>query len=138
MVGENSNGGTITACYSTGAVTGGDGTGGVAGNNNGGEVIACYSTGEVNGTIAGGVVGQNYGGTVTACYWSGTADSYDDEYDNHGIGLDNTTGYSTNANANPVTGSDTWTNIANTMNDAIPDDCPYQWDLSGLHLVPKS
>ena len=129
VVGYN-EGATITACYSTGDVTGGDVTGGVVGYNEGATITACYSTGDVTGVDAGGVVGYNENGSnVTACYWSGQVSS------GHGIGIDET-GESTNDNANPVTGS--WTDIAEAMNDAIPDDCPYQWDLSGLHLVPKS
>ena len=79
VVGDN-NGATITACYSTGDITGyGDEfsyAGGVAGdnirdsdNNANGKIIACYSTGKVIGTTVGGVVGWNStSSAVIACY----------------------------------------------------------------------
>ncbi len=70
--------GSITACYSTGKVTGsGSGrmAGGIAGNN-GGTIIACYSTADAisqsgTGGRSGGIVAYNDGGTVTACYSTG-------------------------------------------------------------------
>lgn len=78
VVGLNSNGAILTACYATGDVEGGGGrVGGVAGDNVYGTVTACYhATGNVTGTPGGtgGVTGRNYtdpyGGysTVTACY----------------------------------------------------------------------
>ena len=73
----NNNGGTVTACSSTGDVTatGSDGrAGGVVGANEiSGKVIACYATGNVTATgsdgRAGGVVGFNSSsGSVTVCY----------------------------------------------------------------------
>ena len=77
MVGYNYYGGTVTACYSTGDITG-KYSGGVVGISDG-TVTACYHAGTVQGGSGntGGVVGINYG-TVTACYWSG--------YDGNGIG----------------------------------------------------
>ena len=71
VVGDNSSGGTVTACYSTGAVTGSYAGGVVGWNLGGGTVTACYSTGAVSGSYAGGVVSIN-DGTVTACYHAGT------------------------------------------------------------------
>ena len=50
MVGRNWTGGTVTACYSTGAVSGGTYNGGVVGINDvGGYVYACYWSGQVDG-----------------------------------------------------------------------------------------
>jgi hypothetical protein len=67
-----SSGGTVTQCYSTGAVSGGSLVGGLVGEN-GGAVTNCYSTGAVSGDGAvGGLVGLNSGGTVTQCYSTGT------------------------------------------------------------------
>jgi hypothetical protein len=70
------NGGTVTGCYSTGAVRSGDRgqhycIGGLIGSN-GGAVIQCHSTAIVDGTNsdAGGLVGGN-GGTLTECYSTG-------------------------------------------------------------------
>lgn len=83
MVGYN-GGGTLTACYATGSVTGsGSGTiyvGGVTGSNNLGILTACYhAKGDVSGPTGttGGVAGRNFkgsmsgGGIITACYWGG-------------------------------------------------------------------
>ena len=81
VVGYN-GGGTLTACYAWGSVTGsGSGTiyvGGVTGTNDEGTLTACY---HANGTVSGpagttgGVSGRNYDltaslpATITACYW---------------------------------------------------------------------
>ncbi|MCX5644875.1 MAG: hypothetical protein NTZ17_09340 [Phycisphaerae bacterium] len=79
LVGENS--GSVTQCYSTGAVSGNQSVygphgciGGLVGFN-GGSVTLCYSTGAVSGTgnydcSVGGLVGYNYG-NVTLCYSAG-------------------------------------------------------------------
>ena len=74
------NSGTITSCYSTGAVTGGTGgnseAGGLVGwNDSGSTISACYSTGAVTGGTgadpsAGSLVGYN-NGTISACYSTG-------------------------------------------------------------------
>jgi hypothetical protein len=71
LVGSNS--GTVTGCYATGTVTGVEGTvGGLVGGNSG-TVTGCYATGTVTGDYAvGGLVGSNYSGTVTNCYATGT------------------------------------------------------------------
>jgi hypothetical protein len=48
--------------------------GGLVGKNDGGSITACYATGTVSGdtTIAGGLVGQNItSGTITACHFRG-------------------------------------------------------------------
>ena len=104
VVGWN-DGGSVTACYHRGSVSTSGGlysiAGGVVGWNDG-SVTACYHAGSVSGDDAGGVVGGVNAGTVTACYWSGTADSHNDENDNHGIGIDSS-GKSHNDNANQVT-----------------------------------
>jgi hypothetical protein len=69
LVGDND--GTVTQCYSTGAVSGtGYSVGGLVGDNYG-TVTQCYSTGAVDGWWSvGGLVGDNYG-TVTQCYSTG-------------------------------------------------------------------
>jgi len=54
------NGGSVTGCYSTGAVSGDGGVGGLVGGNEG-CVTDCYSSGTVTGGgCAGGLVGENY------------------------------------------------------------------------------
>ena len=60
------NAGTVTDCYSTGAVTAGPRqcrTGGLVGSNSG-AVTQCHSTGTVSGTSSdvGGLVGYNESG----------------------------------------------------------------------------
>jgi hypothetical protein len=72
------NGGIVTNCYSTGAVSGGSYVGGLVGQNWHGSVAQCYSTAAVKGTgpVVGGLVGCNAllasGGDVTQCYSTGT------------------------------------------------------------------
>ncbi|MCX5644071.1 MAG: hypothetical protein NTZ17_05220 [Phycisphaerae bacterium] len=72
-----SNAGTVTGCYSTGLVSGGEGPiGGLVGQN-GGHVTNCHSTIRANGASeVGGLVGVNWG-TVTQCYSSGAVDGND-------------------------------------------------------------
>lgn len=74
IVGSNDTGGKIIGCSSAAAVNYGQQTGGIAGSNYS-EITACYSTGTVTGTVvegstgSGGVVGYNRNtGTGTACY----------------------------------------------------------------------
>jgi hypothetical protein len=76
-VGENDYG-SISNCYSTGAVTGGDSSrylGGLAGINDG-SISNCYSTGTVTGgsgsSSIGGLVGYLFG-TITHCYFLNTS-----------------------------------------------------------------
>jgi len=61
--------GDVTACYSTGAVSGFGAVGGLLGSNEGGAiVIDCRDGGAVNGTESiGGLVGQN-SGCLSHCY----------------------------------------------------------------------
>ena len=72
LVGSNWSG-TVTQCYSTDTVSGGDSVGGLVGSN-GGTVTQCYCTGMVSGTgkswRVGGLVGDN-SGAVTQCYSAG-------------------------------------------------------------------
>jgi hypothetical protein len=72
LVGIN-NGGTVTSCYGTGAVTGVNQTGGLVGQNlNGGSITSCYATGTVTGgDYVGGLVGYNWNSTITSCYATG-------------------------------------------------------------------
>ena len=119
VVGYN-GGGTLTACYAWGKVTGsGSGTiytGGVTGSNDLGTLTACYhAKGTVKGSdgATGGVAGRNfkglmpYGGIITACYWG-------DNGQTQGIGEDQVgTGGTTQ-----VTDGN-WQNAANAMNAAL-------------------
>jgi hypothetical protein len=72
LVGHNV--GTITSCYATGTVSGEFWyVGGLVGYNVG-TINSCYATGTVSGTAqyVGGLVGQNYrGGNVICCYSTG-------------------------------------------------------------------
>jgi hypothetical protein len=71
LVGDNSYGGTVTNCYSTGSTHGEDGVGGLVGRNQqSSSVTNCYSTGVVSGTgsSVGGLVGSN-GSGVIRCFW---------------------------------------------------------------------
>ena len=75
IAGRNSDGGSITDCCSTGAITSGSGysyTGGVVGYNESATITACYSTGAITGpsneySYTGGIAGNN-DGEITACY----------------------------------------------------------------------
>jgi len=73
------NNGTVTRCYSSGAVSGYAGVGGLVGYNYG-TVTRCYSTVVVSGTgehsAVGGLIGSN-SGTVTHCYSTGAVDGND-------------------------------------------------------------
>jgi hypothetical protein len=70
LAGENQ--GTVSQCYSTGAVSGSTNVGGLVGAAGGESAVThCYSVGSVSGgSYVGGLVGQN-GGTVTCCYSTG-------------------------------------------------------------------
>ncbi len=70
LVGSNQDG-TITSCYTTGAVTGNNSVGGLVGYS-WGTITSCYTTGETKGkNYVGGLTGRNYG-TNTSCYAIGT------------------------------------------------------------------
>jgi len=74
LVGDSYTG-TVTNSYSSSSVSGGDYVGGLVGFN-GGTVSADYATGIVSGTgtgaaYVGGLIGDNYGGTVSDDYASG-------------------------------------------------------------------
>jgi hypothetical protein len=75
LVGRN-DGGTLTACYTTGSVSGTHDVGGLAGLNYGGVMTACFTTVSVSGgewsNYVGGLVGANVYSTVTACYATGS------------------------------------------------------------------
>jgi hypothetical protein len=67
LVGSNAAG-TITACYSTASVSGSWDVGGLVGGN-GGIIYNCYAAGPVSGTdFVGGLVGRN-NSSLTACFW---------------------------------------------------------------------
>ena len=69
VVGYSSGGASVTNCYNTGEVSGGEDVGGVVGGNDSGTVTNCYNIGEVSGPDSvGGVVGDNRD-TVENCYY---------------------------------------------------------------------
>lgn len=72
LIGSNERG-TVTNCYATGTVTGGlNGAGGLAGDNFEGTIVNCYATGAISGGFgSGGLVAYNFSGTVTNCYATG-------------------------------------------------------------------
>ena len=129
VVGDNY--GTVTACTSSGSVSGADSSvGGVVGWNGGTVTACCHVSGSVEGSsYVGGVVGLNYlGSTVTACYWS--------DYAGNGIG----TNYAGTGETTQVDGTDvTWQKAVAAMNAAIetwntanPDKtCDWQYELTG-------
>jgi hypothetical protein len=69
------NAGTISQCYSKGAVSGYSGVGGLVGGNNG-EISNCYNTGSVTGyNNVGGLVGYN-SGSISQCYSTGAVSGH--------------------------------------------------------------
>jgi hypothetical protein len=76
LTGANHHG-TITTCYATGNVSGSNSVGGLAGGTDG-TISTCYATGSVNGDKnIGGLVGGCYDGTITTCYATGIASGDD-------------------------------------------------------------
>ena len=67
-----SNDSTVTQCYSTASVSGDSGVGGLVGDNDG-QVTCCYSTGAVHGRDGvGGLIGDTYSGMfvcAAASFW---------------------------------------------------------------------
>jgi hypothetical protein len=71
--------GEITACSSTGSVTGGCDVGGLVGENTG-RINSCYFSGIIDGqwcASVGGLVGINFG-DVTLCYAASTVNNHRD------------------------------------------------------------
>ncbi|NLK50294.1 MAG: hypothetical protein GX294_06560 [Candidatus Cloacimonetes bacterium] len=69
--------GSIYNCYSTGSVTGGEGSGGLVGMNYSGSITNCYGTGSVTGDdYVGCLVGGNTG-SITNCYGTGSVTGID-------------------------------------------------------------
>ena len=63
------NRGSVSNCYSTGAVGGGYQVGGLVGHNSDGAVSNCYSTGTATGDHhVGGLIGDNPYGSALDCY----------------------------------------------------------------------
>ncbi len=73
MVGT-SDGGTITACYTTGTVRGTHDVGGLAGRAYDAAMSSCYTTCSVSGAgnYTGGLVGANVYSAATCCYANGS------------------------------------------------------------------
>lgn len=69
---------TMTNCYATGTITGESYLGGVLGTLEAAKMINCYATGDVTGTISlvGGVVGNSSSGTIQTCYATGKIEGY--------------------------------------------------------------
>ena len=72
LVGYNDHG-SVSCCYSSGAVTGTDYVGGLVGNNYAGTVSTCYSTATVTGRgiYAGGLAGGNVYASLSDSYSTG-------------------------------------------------------------------
>jgi len=78
VVGYNASRSSITNCYNTGAVSGSSSVGGVVGGNHSATTTNCYNTGTVSGSShVGGVVGDNFNGTITNCYNTGAVSGSD-------------------------------------------------------------
>lgn len=61
------NYGSVTGCYSSGHVSGGNAIGGLIGSNSG-NVTNCYATATVNGSdYVGGLIGSNSGSVTDCC-----------------------------------------------------------------------
>ena len=75
LIGYN-DGGTISACSSTGSITGPTAGGLVGRNDNGGTISDSYSTATVRASAAGGgLVGSNDTGTITSCRAEGNLEA---------------------------------------------------------------
>lgn len=76
----NNNGGNVTTCYSTGAITGvtsSDKYGGGLSGSNSGTITACYTISSINTqdpSTTGALVGSNNAGSIQTCYWSNSLD----------------------------------------------------------------
>jgi hypothetical protein len=71
VAGLAGSGGTVTRCYTSGAVRGGEFVGGLMGDKSG-AVSYCYSHCVVSGTgLVGGLLGSNTDGEVKHCYSAG-------------------------------------------------------------------
>jgi hypothetical protein len=71
--------GTITACYTTGSISGFQYVGGLVGYNYESSLTSCYSASVTSGdSYIGGLVGRQYTGAISACYAAGavTGSSY--------------------------------------------------------------
>jgi hypothetical protein len=71
LVGANWSGGTISNCYSTGAVDGNLSVGGLIGSIGLGTISNCYTTALVNGNkYVGGLAGESVATTFAGCFWN--------------------------------------------------------------------
>ncbi|MEN6307613.1 MAG: GLUG motif-containing protein [Anaerohalosphaeraceae bacterium] len=63
--------GTLTTCYASDSVSGINNIGGLVGYNHPGVIASCYAVGSVSGTgLVGGLAGWNStSSTITACFW---------------------------------------------------------------------
>ena len=102
--------GSISNCYSTGAVSGGSNSfsvGGLVGGNSGG-ISDCYSTGAVSGYADfGGLVGYNYSNSsINDCYSTGDVNGGDSSYDIGGLVGGNNGSISTCYSTGDINGGD--------------------------------
>ncbi len=107
------NSSSITACYSTGTVSGSYNVGGVVGHETT-LVTACYSTATVSGTgdYVGGVIGYKETGTVSACYWYNSSTDYGVGYSGSGSEVDGVTKVSSSSSSD-------WSTALSAMNTAL-------------------
>ena len=88
--------GTISNCYSAGAVSGNSYVGGVCGYNNSASISNCYSAGAVSGSDnVGGVCGYNYFSTISNCYFDSEKCDKDAVGNNNHSTVTNTSGKTT-------------------------------------------
>ncbi|MBW8041501.1 MAG: hypothetical protein FVQ85_16095 [Planctomycetes bacterium] len=144
MVGGNLYG-TITNCYSTASVSGGDNSGllgGLLGFSYAGSVSNCYSTGDVNGVEeVGGLVGNNFFGSFSNCYSTGDVTGVMYVGGLVGVNYDNVSNcfWDTNTQAHGVTKSiglnlGTATNVAGLTTAQIQTKSTFTdagWDFVG-------
>ena len=137
-------GGIITGCYSTVTVTStsGGSVGGLVGENSG-TITNCYSTGAVSDSYSasyvyvGGLVGHN-SGTVTRCFW----DVQTSGQTNSDGGIGKTTAEMKNIQTYLSAGWDFVNESANGLHDFwqitendYPRLAPHSWTLSGNGTV---
>ena len=158
LVGENYDG-TVTQCYSSGAVSGDRGVGGLAGSNgrtvtqcnsastvsgnedvgelvgsNRGDVTQCCSTGTVAGSaFVGGLIGKNRG-AASECYSSGTVTG--DEDVGGLVGYNQSKGYVTCCYSTcTVTGDEDVGGLVGENYEGVVTDCYSTATVSGTYSV---
>ena len=126
--------GSVSNCYSSGTVSGGERVGGLVGDNFYGSVSNCYSSGAVTGGhFVGGLVGDNYRGNVSNCYSSGNVTGYDSV---GGLVGDNYRGNVSNCySSGNVTGDVSVGGLVGRDWEGIVSNCYSSGDVSGDYSV---